>query len=123
MLVMHSFQLISNIWDCIYDTCRHVFAVETLYLFQLFKIKLLAPVSLFVVYNGMLMPVAMWINSMDNDIGQVFDSNSTTLFVFYFLGFFLFLFYLWYSLFVTTWYYKLCLFIPVFYARFPYQTQ
>ncbi|XP_034335051.2 polyunsaturated fatty acid lipoxygenase ALOX8 [Magallana gigas] len=54
---------------------------NTLYVVNLTEVALgeptlLAPVSLFVVFNGMLMPVAVWINSMDNDIGQVSIPNT-----------------------------------------------
>lgn len=49
---------------------------------------MLAPVALFVIFNGMLMPVAVWINSMDIDIGQVFDSNQIALSVLISLFFF-----------------------------------
>lgn len=64
------------------------FAIETRYFFPLLKIKLLAPVALFVIFNGMLMPVAVWINSMDIDIGQVFDWNQIALSVLISLFFF-----------------------------------
>nr|XP_034335051.1 arachidonate 8S-lipoxygenase-like [Crassostrea gigas] len=54
---------------------------NTLYVVNLTEVALgeptlLAPVSLFVVFNGMLMPVTVWINSMDNDIGQVSIPNT-----------------------------------------------
>lgn len=54
---------------------------KTLYIVNLTEVAigettLLAPVALFVIFNGMLMPVAVWINSMDIDIGQVSIPNT-----------------------------------------------
>lgn len=53
---------------------------KTLYIVNLTEIAigettLLAPVALFVIFNNMLMPVAVWIKSMDIDIGQVSIPN------------------------------------------------
>lgn len=83
---MHSFQLIYLIYGTTCIIGLYMMLKHYIY-YHFFQIKLLAPVALFVVFNGMLMPVAVWINSMDNDIGQVIDSNRTTLSVFIFLIF------------------------------------
>nr|XP_034331323.1 arachidonate 12-lipoxygenase, 12R-type-like [Crassostrea gigas] len=53
---------------------------KTLYIVNLSEVALgeptlLAPVALFVIFNDMLMPVAVWINLIDNDTGQVSIPN------------------------------------------------